>query len=110
MDGRAFLDVGRRLAQQHTEADCRTAPGRAYYALLLECCAALQRWGFAPSPRDNIHTWVRLRLTYATDLDVKTIGLALEKLGKLRNEADYHLRAAGSFTSAGIVQRAVATA
>ena len=36
MDGRAFLNVARRLAQEPTEADWRTAAGRAYYALMLE--------------------------------------------------------------------------
>jgi hypothetical protein len=60
MDGRAFLTVARRLAHEHTEADWRSAAGRAYYALLLEGKAAFQRWGFTPPPRDQIHRFVRL--------------------------------------------------
>jgi hypothetical protein len=110
MDGRAFLAVAQRLAQVQTEADWRTAAGRAYYALMLECLETLQRWGFAPLPRDNVHPWVRLRLIYAANPDVRGIGSALEDLGTLRNQADYHPRKIGPFASPGVVQQAVVDA
>ena len=110
MDGRAFLNVARRLAQEPTEADWRTAAGRAYYALMLEGKTVLQRWGFTPAPRENVHSWVRLRFLYAVEPDLKHLGRTLDRLGKLRNQADYHLSKAGPFASAGLVQQAVVDA
>ena len=107
MDGRAFLDVAQRLSQQATEPDWRTAAGRAYYALLLEGRAALQRWGFMPQRRDQLHAFVRLRFVYAADQELKTIGLTLEDLVVLRNRADYQVENPGPFTSALAVQQAI---
>jgi hypothetical protein len=107
MDGRAFLDVARRLAQQRTEADWRTASGRAYYSLLLEGKAALERWGFLSPPRDRVHRYVRLCFTYASERDLKTVGRTLEALLILRNEADYEPKTPGKFASAAAAQQAV---
>ena len=67
MDARAFLDVAERLVQGQTEADWRTAAGRAYYGLMQEMLAALLRWGFGPPRRDRVHTFVRLHFIYAAD-------------------------------------------
>jgi hypothetical protein len=110
MDGRAFLEVGRRLSQERTEADWRSAAGRAYYALLLEGKGALRRWGFPPPPRDQLHRFVRLSFVYAADSDLKKIGLILEDLGKLRNQADYEPERPGAFASAANARRAVLAA
>jgi hypothetical protein len=100
MDGRNFLDVAQELVAGIAEAHWRTAAGRIYYALLLECSSALERWGFTIPPRDNLHTFVRLRFIYSTDPDLKNIGRTLENLALLRNNADYHLASSGSFQSA----------
>lgn len=100
MNGRAFLDVARRLSQEPTEADWRSAAGRAYYAVLLEGKSALRRWGFPPPPRDQLHRFVRLSFVYAADLDLKRIGQVLEDLSKLRNQADYEPERPGPFASA----------
>jgi hypothetical protein len=91
MDGRALLVVSRELAAGSTEAHWRSSVGRAYYALLHEVLVALGRWGFALPPRDKVHTFARLKLIYASDPDLKRIGLTLEALGRLRNAADYQL-------------------
>ena len=99
MNGRALLDVGRELAAGSTEAHWRSSVGRAYYALLHEILGALMRWGFALPPRDKVHTFARLKLVYATDPDLKRIGLTLEALGRLRNAADYQLGNSGPFAS-----------
>jgi hypothetical protein len=107
MDGRAFLDVARELVKGTTEAHWRAAACRADYALLMEGFAALQRWGFTKPPKDSIHAFVRLRLTYATDPDVKRIGYELDDLVRLRNEADYQLASPGSFVSATEAGRAI---
>ena len=98
MRGRAFLDTARRLAAGQTEADWRTAAGRAYYALLLEGRDTLQRWGFIAARRDQLHAFVRLRFSFAADPDLKQVGDALEKLNKLRNAADYQIQHSGRFS------------
>jgi hypothetical protein len=108
MDGRAFLDVARDLAAGSSEPHWRSGVGRAYYALLHEVLGALRRWGFSIPPRDKVHTFARLKLVYATDPDLKRIGLTLEALGRLRNAADYHLSTAGPFLSARIAASALA--
>ena len=110
MDGRAFLDVALELAQGSTEAHWRAAAGRTYYALMLEGRTALERWGFPIPPRDQIHAFVRLRFTYATDSDLREVGYALERLVTLRNHADYQLSATGPFTDAQRVKKAINTA
>ncbi len=91
MDGRAFLVVARELLQGATEAYWRAAAGRTYYALMLEARELLGRWGLSCPPRDDIHKFVRLRLLYSADPDLKHVGVTLERLGRLRNVADYEL-------------------
>jgi hypothetical protein len=107
MDGRAFLSVADRLARAATEGDWRTAAGRTYYGLLHEGRSMLERWGFPMGPGDSIHRFVRLRFAFPADLELKYLGNVLESLGKLRNQADYRLRAPGSFANANAVQTAV---
>lgn len=99
MNGRDFLDVARRLAAGPSEADWRSAAGRAYYASLHEAAEALQRWGFPSPRRDQIHSFVRLRFLYAADPDCKRVGASLEKLLSLRNQADYQLGSPGRFST-----------
>jgi hypothetical protein len=110
MDGRALVDVGRELAAGSTEAHWRSSVGRAYYALLHEVLGALRRWGFALPPRDKVHTFARLKFVYATDPDLKRIGLTLEALGRLRNAADYQLGTPGPFSSPRIAAAALSDA
>src|SRR5947207_3348204 len=77
MRGRQFLDLARDNLSGNTEVHWRGAAGRAYYALFLECRDALFSWGFVMPPRDNVHTFVRLRFTFAAEPDLKTIGFSL---------------------------------
>jgi hypothetical protein len=91
MDGSAFLDVARDLARGPTEAHRRTAAGRAYYALMLEARELLVRWGITAPPRDKVHHFVRLKLLFSSDADLRQVGLTLERLGQGRNDADYQL-------------------
>jgi hypothetical protein len=107
MDGRAFLESARALLALPSEANRRTAAGRAYYALLEEGRVALDRWGFPLPPRENIHSWVRLRFTYAASPDLTQVGKTLDELSQLRNRADYHLTSAGRFSSDGPATQAV---
>lgn len=107
MDGRAFLDAARALARGPTEPFWRSAAGRAYYALLHEGAAVLDRWGFPVPPRDSIHTFVRMRLVYPADVGLKKLGDSLEQLSRLRNYADYQLGSPGPFNSTHRAQQAV---
>ena len=110
MDGRALLDVARELASGSGEPYWRSSVGRAYYAVLHDVLGTLQRWGFSLPPRDKVHTFARLKLIYATDRDLKQVGLMLEALGQLRNAADYQLAVSGPFISAKITVSALADA
>ncbi len=107
MDGRALLDVGREMAAGSTEAHWRSSVGRAYYGLLHEVLGALRHWSFALPPRDKVHSFARIKFVYATDPDLKRIGLTLEALGRLRNAADYQLATSGPFVSPRIAASAL---
>src|SRR4029077_11794912 len=107
MDGREFLLVARELALGATEAHWRSAVGRADYALFLGGLAALERWGFARPPRHQVHAFVRLRFTYASDSDLRRAGKAIDDLVQRRNEADYQIAFYGSFADAAEANRVI---
>jgi hypothetical protein len=69
MNGRDFLRSARDLLANPSEANWRSAAGRAYYALLHEGRVALERWGFPLPPRTDLHAFVRLRFSYANHPD-----------------------------------------
>ena len=100
MVGRRFLGPAQLLAGRGAEEYWRAAAGRAYYALFVECRDALLRWGFIIPPRDNVHSFVRLRFFTTASAELQGIGRALEDLCRLRNEADYRTTAPGNFASA----------
>jgi hypothetical protein len=106
MPGRGFLDVARDVAAGATEYHQRTAVVNAYYALVLECRDALLGWGFTMPRRDNMHTWVRLRFTYATNADLQAIGKALDRLVQQRNRASYDLLSP-MFAAPSVAQNAI---
>jgi hypothetical protein len=107
MRGREYLELAREWVTGPAERHWRGAVGRAYYALMLECREALSRWGFPPLPRDNVHTFVRLRFAYPANPDMKQVGDVLEELGRFRNKADYNLSALAIFATPGQALQAV---
>jgi len=105
MQGREFLDLAQELLTSGTSPrHWRAVVIHAYYALLLECRDAMTRWGLPPLSRQQVHAQVRLRLVYASDADLKRIGLALEVLNKHRNAASYDLTSLSQFGSAKVAQ------
>jgi hypothetical protein len=100
MNGRALLDPARRMASGVAEAEWRTAANRAYYALFLEARDAPRRWGQVPA-------FVRYRFLYPANPDLQSIGRFLDKLYRIRSEADYETNLPGSFASAALAGNAV---
>jgi hypothetical protein len=107
MRGKAFLDVARDLQPKAAEPYWRATVIHAYYALILECRDALTRWGISISPRQNVHSAVRLRFLYASDPELKQIGSALDDWGRHRNEASYNLAPLRKFTTNSLAQRSI---
>ena len=56
--------------------------------MLHEVLGTLRRWGFTLPPRDKVHTFARLKFVYATDPDLKRIGLTLEALGLRHHQSE----------------------
>jgi hypothetical protein len=110
MDGRAFLDLAREVVTGATEAHWRGAAIHAYYGLMLECREALRRWGVKIPPHQTIHHFVRLKLLYAKDPDLHTIGKELDRLAPLRNHASYNLNPGSVFSSDAKARQAITRA
>jgi hypothetical protein len=83
--------VARDVVAGPTDYHRRSATVDAYYALVLECRDALHWWGFNLPRRDNMHAWVRLRLTYAGDTTLQDIGKTHDTMSQWRNRASYDL-------------------
>jgi hypothetical protein len=108
MDGRDFLKVAQGLASGPEEAYWRSAVGRAYYALIHEGRALLERWGFVPPPKADLHKFVRFRFTNPADVDLKWIGDVVDRLSRWRNQCDYQLGLPGLYSTPKRAQNAVA--
>jgi hypothetical protein len=91
MQGREFLQLAREQLAGGQPRHHRGAMIHAYYALLLECRDAMDRWGLPPLTRLQVHAQVRLRLLFSADSDLQQIGQALEDLVDRRNQANYDL-------------------
>jgi hypothetical protein len=107
MQGREYLELAREVFQGRTEKHWRGAAGRAYYALFLEGREALARWGFVPARHESAHHFVRVHFSYPSDADLKQIGQLLDRLGRLRSQADYVLSALPDFQSDTAARQAI---
>ena len=99
MQGREFLELAKELVVGNGPCHWRGAIIHAYYALLLECREAMNRWGLPAPTRHQIHSTIRLRLVFASHAELKNIGRDLEKLAEDRNRANYDLRPVSMFAT-----------
>jgi hypothetical protein len=107
MRGREFLDLAREVAVGGTEVHRRGTVIHSYYAVILECRDALRRWGVVIPRLQNMHAFVRLKCTYARDVDLRTIGDILDRLVQERNAASYDLSSLPAFATDLAAQRAI---
>jgi hypothetical protein len=107
MNGRAFLASARLLLTVPTEENRRSAVSRAYYALVHEGEATLERWGFPRPAGDSLHTFVRRRFASGGNLDLRDVSRALDDLSRWRNSADYRLASIGRFGTDVLAQQAI---
>lgn len=89
-DPTLFLNIARELGQTSEEERLRTAIGRAYYAVFL---VAREKLGV--TTRKQVHQMVieELRRKPGT----RAIGDQLDRLRRLRTEADYDLRSTSNW-------------
>jgi hypothetical protein len=99
MRGRDFLELARDLLPGTLPRHWRGIVIHAYYALLLECRDTMTGWGLPALQRHQVHSQVRLRLTYATNADLKQVGYDLEDLSRHRNRANYELQPLAEFAT-----------
>lgn len=105
-DWSEYLDIAQELFTQaknnspHQEANLRIAISRAYYAVFNKARDHLRRHDKLREPAPlvdsngnyiNIHAYVREKFKNSADADYQEIGLALERMVKDRNAADYDL-------------------
>lgn len=62
---------------------------------------------FTHAPRENIHTFVRLRFTFAANPDLKKLGDVLDALGQFRNKADYDLSPLAIFHTSNLADQVI---
>jgi hypothetical protein len=91
MNERDFLVLAAKLAGGSTQAEWRTAIGRAYYAAFHVARQLLEDLGFAVPRADRAHTYLALRLQNCGDPTLQRAGGDLDSLRRLRNRADYDL-------------------
>jgi hypothetical protein len=93
-DSSTFLPVARKLdTATGSEADLRTAYGRAYYAAYLVARERLSALGHKHARADQVgvHAWLLGKLKNANDPDVRVLGRQLRGLYDGRLLADYDI-------------------
>jgi uncharacterized protein (UPF0332 family) len=91
MTGRDFLAVASALAAGPTEAECRSAISRAYYAAFHTAREFIIRLRFRVPAGEQAHAYLWLRLSNTGDPAADSIGRLLRDLRGRRNNADYDL-------------------
>jgi uncharacterized protein (UPF0332 family) len=91
MNERDFLTLAQSLVGQPTEVAWRTAVSRAYYGAFHVARRLLEDLRFGVPHADRAHGYLWLRLSNCGDPTVQRAGADLNRLRRLRNEADYDL-------------------
>lgn len=110
MQARDFLQSARRLLSAPSEANRRSAVGRAYLALLHEARAALERWGFPLPSDETLHHSVRDHFGACPSMDLLRVETALKQLQLQFLAADYDLTVALPFSDDASIQLAITLA
>jgi uncharacterized protein (UPF0332 family) len=92
MTGTDFLPLANRLATSPSEAEWRTAIGRAYYAAFHVARQLLEELGFRVPKADRAHAYLSMRLNNCGDTPMQQAAADLHSLRSLRNQADYDLQ------------------
>lgn len=102
-DPREFLQLAHVLGGgghlPYPSACSRSAISRAYYSAFLSARDRIEAYNGRPLPRRGVHDTVWRAMAYGQGA-VKTLGLALRDLKKLREDADYTMTAVVDSTSA----------
>jgi hypothetical protein len=88
---RDFLRLAFQLASDASEADWRTAVGRAYYTAFHVARRLLEDLGFVVPRMDRAHAYLSFRLQNCGDAPLMRAGIDLYDFRQLRNVADYDL-------------------
>src|SRR5215213_408395 len=100
MDPRRFLELAESLVREaraagssaDTEANCRTAVGRAYYAAFLAARSFVEQLGYVVTETGACHDAVYKVLNNCTDPNLRTVADHLSALGTSRRIADYKMQ------------------
>lgn len=110
-DPALFAEIGKNIANAGSldkEARCRTALGRAYYALFLSIRSALRQAQGRPihGREDHLdHGRLPIALYSAEDPALSAIAKLLDELNRARRTADYVLDPEGGYQSLCISPR-----
>ena len=105
MDGRTFLVSAQLLMRKPSEVNRRSAVSRAYFAILNEARAALERWGFSVVAKAGVDRSVVSHFDKAVNRDAIRVWDALTQLERNREAADYFLTGPGAFADESEVRR-----
>lgn len=90
---RDILRLAESLSSAKEEVALRTAAGRAYFAAFHASRDLMDSLGFTPPKAELVHSFVWRRLSCCENSRLGRVGNALQDLRKIRNVADYELRA-----------------
>lgn len=91
MEGKAFLDVAKKLAQMRNEPALRSSVSRAYYAAYNCCIQIAGQLGFQFGKDDPAHEKIYQYLRNAGIVEMVDTADDLKLLRKRRNRADYNM-------------------
>jgi len=99
MTGNEFIVLAKKLAEEVSPAECRSAVSRAYYGAFHAALALLSRTGILLPPAPEAHQKLRFCLLQSGEFPGTEAGEKLESLRRDRNLADYDLHQSRSETS-----------